>query len=101
MHPCPKNENYANCQWVFEPSTKRKGVYYIKSAQQDLYIHANGGAHEGNALIVHPCPRDQYDANCQWLLEEPPTPSSTPFLTPSPTQYIKSVERDNYIHADG
>ena len=93
LHPCPKESNHPNCQWVFEPSGTRSGAYYIKTMGADLYLHADGGSNAGAQETLHSCPKENDHPNCQWTLE--------PSGTRSGAYYIKTTGANLYLHADG
>ena len=93
LHPCPKGNNHPNCQWVFEPSPTRAGAYYVKVSDQGLYLHAHGGASSGAQETLHPCPKGNDHANCQWFVEASP---SRPGAI-----YLRAADSALYLHANG
>jgi len=93
LHSCPKGNNHPNCQWVFEPSPTRKDAYYIKISDQNLYLHASGGSNSGAQQTLHPCPKNNDHANCQWFVEASP---SRPGAI-----YLRSAGASLYLHASG
>merc|ERR1719199_1266151 len=93
MNACPRSSNFPNCKWIVEASPTRPGMYYIKASDRSTYIHAHGGTHAGNKLTMHPCPKADDVANCQWALE-----AST---TRQGMYYIRASDGSTYIHAYG
>ncbi len=92
LHPCPKGNEHPNCQWIFEPSPTRPGAYYVKVSDQSLYLHASGGSNEGAQQTLHPCPKGNDHANCQWYPEASPSRAAL---------YLKSAGASLYLHASG
>jgi hypothetical protein len=67
LHPCPRSNNHGNCQWYIQPSFTRPGAFYIKVSDAELYLHSHGGTRSGAQQTLHPCPRSNNHANCQWV----------------------------------
>lgn len=70
LHPCPVWRDHANCQWIIEPSPTRSGHFYIKSRDENLYLHTSGGSKVGNRITLHSCWKDKDYPNCQWTFHE-------------------------------
>lgn len=69
LHPCPKGNNYPNCQWFIEASKTRDGAFYLRSADGAMYAHSHGGSKSGARNTLHACPKLSNHPNCQWYFD--------------------------------
>mmetsp|Transcript_20401 Transcript_20401/g.39857 ORF Transcript_20401/g.39857 Transcript_20401/m.39857 type:complete len:394 (+) Transcript_20401:36-1217(+) len=53
------------CLWIFVPSAKVPGKYYIQVSNSALHLHANHGSAPGHIVSLYPCSDHTYP-NCLW-----------------------------------
>lgn len=92
--PCP------NALFILEPEDSVPGAYYIKSYDQDLYLHILGGNQALNKAVLH-----GDEAYAKWVRCNGPCPNSLFIFEWEPTMpntyYIKASDADLYLHILG
>jgi hypothetical protein len=69
LHACPKDKDYAHCQWKIEESEANPGSIYINSSDDNGYMHTRYGSKIGHQQTLSACSKDSNYPECQWNLE--------------------------------
>lgn len=87
------SEGLWQCSAQAELDRAMSSPRYLRVSDQNLSLHAKGGAAPGARETLHPCPRSRNHPNCQWDL--------IPSGTRPGAFYLKIQGEELYLHAKG